>query len=55
MVLHSPDGVRLAVSISRGIWANMSPYTIWSWRSCGVARFHGVRSGRGLRRTALIT
>ena len=34
------------------IWASILPYTTWSWRSCGDARWHGVRFGSaGLRRS----
>ena len=43
LVPHSLELVRPVVNIYSRIWANISPYTTWSWRSCGDARCHGVR------------
>ena len=46
--------VRPVVNIYSRIWADISPYTTWSWRSYGNAQCHGVRFGRAQRRTASI-
>ena len=54
LVPHSVEPVQPVVNIYSRIWASISPCTIWSWRSCGAARCHGVQFGRhsaGLRQS----
>ena len=53
LVPHSREPVLLVVSTFSRIWADMSPYTIWSWHSYGDAR--GVRSGKVHLKTVSIT
>ena len=35
LALQSPEFVRHVASTSSRIWVNISPYTTWSWHSCG--------------------
>ena len=55
LVAPSQETVHIVVNIFRWIWASTLLFTTWKLRSCGVALLCGVRYGKGLLRTVLIT